>query len=210
MKVVSTQFISLDGVYQGPGAADEDVSGGFDRGGWMAPFIDEGFVRDAASWLTRADALLLGRRTYEAFSAAWPSVPRHDPLSAMMNDLPKFVVASTTIDTSWGHTTVLADNPLDRIAELRDAEGGELQVHGSGSLARSLILAGLVDELRLVISPVIVGAGRRMFLDHADPVALRFVGQHLTAGGLSILCLERASMPTFGEYRGIDSLERHG
>ena len=132
MRLTLTQFVTLDGVYQGPGAPDEDTTDGFTRGGWMVPHMDQTFIARAAGWLERAGALLLGRRTYEAFAMAWPHITDpDDPFAERMNTLPKYVASHTLTETSWTPATILAGDVVAQVAELKAQPGGELQVHGS-------------------------------------------------------------------------------
>jgi dihydrofolate reductase len=202
MRLIVMQFLSLDGVSQAPGAPDEDTSDGFTGGGWFVPYLDEHFERIAADWTGRADAFLFGRRTYENFARDWPEVTDPaDPVATALNTLPKYVATSTGTEPSWNPTTVLTADVPARVAELKQQPGRELQVHGSSRLARTLFAAGLVDEVRLAIAPVVVGSGRRLFPDGAAPVALRPTQVDRTPGGLAIHVYETAGVPEFGEYR---------
>src|SRR5688500_541466 len=144
MRLTLMQFVTLDGVYQGPGAPDEDTTDGFTRGGWMVPHMDQTFVAVAAGWLERAGALLLGRRTYEAFAMAWPQITDpDDPFAQRMNSLPKYVASHTITETPWTPATVLGGDVVAQVAELKARPGDELQLHGSARLAQSLLAAGL-------------------------------------------------------------------
>lgn len=201
MKLAVTTFVSLDGVYQGPGSPDEDRSDGFSRGGWFVPYLDPGFLAQAKTWLEQAGGLLLGRRTYESFSRDWPEMNKpDDAIGLMMNRLPKYVASSTLGATSWGPATVLRGDVLKEIAALKRRDGGELQVHGSGSLAGSLLAAGLVDELRLVVAPVIVGAGHKLFSDSGMATAMRALRNDTTPGGLNVQVFERVGEPDYQTY----------
>lgn len=189
MRLVLMQFSSLDGVTQGPGSPDEDTSDGFDRGGWFVPHLDETFVAITRRWADAADAYLFGRRTYTAFARDWPAMPDpDDPVARSLNTRPKYVVSSTLQDSAatWDPTTVVRGDPERATAELRRQPGRELQIHGSTTLGRSLLQAGLVDELRLVVAPVLVGDGRRLFerADHAT--GLRLLGTTTTPAGLTV------------------------
>jgi dihydrofolate reductase len=149
MKLTLTEFVTLDGVSQGPGSPDEDTSGGFTRGGWLVPHMDEAFIDQAAAWLGEADALLLGRRTYEAFARDWPQITDpNDPFTALMNSLPKYVASDTLTKGTWEPTTVLSGDVASQIAQLKQKLGRDLQIHGSARLAQSLLAAGLIDQLR--------------------------------------------------------------
>ncbi|MFE7464645.1 dihydrofolate reductase family protein [Streptomyces sp. NPDC057499] len=203
MKLVVQEFLTLDGVSQGPGSPDEDTSDGFTRGGWFVPHLDEEFERLAGTWLGEADALLLGRRTYENFARDWPRMPEH-PFAALMNGLPKYVASHSPTGAAWNPVTVLSGDVPARVAEVKRLPGRELQIHGSARLAQSLLAAGLVDTLRLVIAPVVVGRGRRLFPDGGAPAGLRLVGHRTTPGGLSVHTYTSAGRPEYGTY-GADS-----
>jgi dihydrofolate reductase len=208
MKLTLTQFVTLDGVYQGPGSPDEDPSDGFTRGGWMVPHMDQTFMARAAEWLGRAGALLLGRRTYEAFAEAWPQITDPaDPFAERMNGLPKYVASQTLTETPWTPATILAGDVAARVAELKAQPGDELQLHGSARLAQSLMAAGLVDEIRLVVTPTVLGQGRRLFPGDGPALGLRVTDHAVTPGGLTILVLEATGPATFGAYAGHSSVD---
>ena len=136
MKITLTEFVTLDGVSQGPGSATEDISDGFTRGGWLVPHFDEQFVHCACEWLDLADGLLLGRRTYEAFARDWPQITDpDDPFTGRMNSLPKYVVSNTLVEGGWNPTTVLRGDPVRTVGALRSQPGRELQIHGSARLS---------------------------------------------------------------------------
>jgi dihydrofolate reductase len=195
------QFLSLDGVCQGPGAPDEDTTGGFDRGGWFVPFFDDAFVRRVTAWTEEADAFLFGRRTYQAFSQAWPKADPADPIGRQLNGRPKYVASHGLSEARWGPASILSDDVELQVAGLKRLDGRELQVHGSATLARALLAAGLVDELRLVVAPVVVGAGRRLFPAEGPSGAWRPLGLETLPGGLSLQTFERVGAAAFGEYR---------
>lgn len=205
MKLAVTQFITLDGVSQGPGSADEDTSDGFDRGGWLVPYIDDIFIAQASAWLDLADGLLLGRRTYEAFGRDWPQIPEPDPFTARMNGLPKYVVSSTLTTGSWSPTTLLGGEAVTAVEQLKRRPGRELQVHGSARLASTLLAAGVVDTLRLVVAPCVIGRGRRL-LSQRDDVGLRLVSHRATGTGLLLLEYETTGPAPRGDYAGVADL----
>jgi len=207
MRLTLTQFVTLDGVYQGPGAPDEDTTDGFTRGGWMVPHMDQTFIARAAAWLERADALLLGRRTYEAFAAAWPQITDpEDPFTERMNALPKYVASHTLTETPWRPATILGGDVAAQVAELMTQPGGELQLHGSARLAQSLLAAGLIDEIRLVITPTVVGQGRRLFPDEGPALGMNVTEHTVTPGGLTLLELEVTGPASFATYEGVTSV----
>ncbi|WP_030347619.1 dihydrofolate reductase family protein [Streptomyces sp. NRRL S-1022] len=166
MRVVVTEFISLDGVVQAPGGPEEDTDGGFAHGGWSHPFFDPEVLGGAfAAGLERAEALLYGRRTYLTMAAAWPG-RAGDPFADRLNSMRKYVVSDTLGDEelSWENTErVPGAQALGKVRELRAAEGGDLAMMGSPTLVRALIGAGLVDELQLAVMPVLLGGGKSVF-----------------------------------------------
>jgi len=204
MRLAVTQFVTLDGVAQGPGSADEDPSDGFTRGGWFVPHLDEAFVEQASAWFDLADGLLLGRRTYEAFARDWPQIPEPDPFTVRMNTLPKYVVSDTLGTGSWNPTTVLRGDVVDAVGVLKAEPGRELQVHGSARLAASLLDAGLVDVLRVAIAPVNIGQGRRLLTGTHD-AGLRLVEHRVTPAGLVVLEYEVTGAARRAEYEGVTS-----
>ncbi|MGI5425969.1 dihydrofolate reductase family protein [Streptomyces sp. CA-179760] len=166
MRIVITEFISLDGVVQAPGGPQEDTDGGFAHGGWSHPYFDEEVLGGAFdAGLGRAEALLFGRRTWQTMAAAWPE-RAGDPFADRMNSLKKYVVSSTLgeADLTWNNTALIpGDQAVARIRELRETEGGDLAMMGSPTLVRTLLSEGLVDELQLVVMPVILGGGKTIF-----------------------------------------------
>ncbi|MCT2593153.1 dihydrofolate reductase family protein [Streptomyces sp. N2-109] len=199
MRLVLQEFLSLDGVSQGPGAPDEDTSDGFTQGGWFVPHVDEEFERQAGTWLGTADALLFGRRTYVNFARDWPTMTEH-PFAGILNGLPKYVASHSLAKADWDPTTILSGDVPAQVAELKRQPGRELQIHGSARLAQSLLAAGLIDELRLAIAPVVVGRGRRLFPDGGAPAGLRLVRNGTTSGGLAMHVYESTGLPQYGTY----------
>lgn len=201
MKLTLTQFLTLDGVSQGPGSPDEDTSDGFSMGGWFVPHLDEEFVKLAADWLGQADALLFGRRTYDNFSRDWPRITDpDDPFTEKMNGLPKYVASRSLKTADWAPTTILSGDITAQVSELKQESGRELQIHGSATLAQSLLAAGLLDELRLVVAPVVLGSGRRLFPEGGAAAGLRLIRNETTPGGLAVHVYESAGLPKYGTY----------
>lgn len=201
MKLTLTQFLTLDGVSQGPGSPEEDTSDGFNKGGWFVPHLDEEFVKLAANWLDQADALLFGRRTYDNFSRDWPQITDpDDPFTEKMNGLPKYVASRSLKTADWAPTTILSGDIAAQVSELKQQSGRELQIHGSATLAQSLLAAGLLDELRLVIAPVVLGNGRRLFPEGGAAAGLRLISNETTPGGLAVHVYELAGLPRYGTY----------
>jgi dihydrofolate reductase len=185
-RIVVTEFVSLDGVMEDPGGAED-----FKYGGWTFEISrgEEGdrFKLDEA---VSADALLLGRVTYEGFAAAWPS--REGEFADKFNSMPKYVVSSTLEDPEWQNTTVLRGDLADEVAKLRLEVDGDIVVHGSGRLVQGLIELDLVDELRLMVFPVILGAGKQLFGETSDKKRLRLTDSTVVGDGVTILIYERA------------------
>ena len=197
MQLTASMMLTLDGVYQGPGGPDEDRGGGFDRGGWTAPYGDDEGWRFLTSWFERADAFLLGRKTWEIFEGYWPHHDAGDPVSHGLNDLTKYVPSTTLKDPGW-NTQVIAGDLEATVRELKAKPGRDLQVHGSGDLLRWLLERDLVDELNLRIYPVLLGAGRRLFPEPGQTHALELVETRSTASGVMLQTYRSAGRATFG------------
>jgi dihydrofolate reductase len=165
MRVVVNEFMSLDGVVQAPGGPEEDTDGGFAHGGWSIPYFDPEVMGPAVSeGMNTAEALLFGRRTWQGMAAAWPE-RAGDPYADQMNAIPKYVASRTLTadDLTWNTTLLSPENAVGDIAARREQDGGDLVIWGSVSLAKALLAAGLVDELNLMIEPILLGGGKRIF-----------------------------------------------
>jgi dihydrofolate reductase len=197
MKLTASMMLSLDGVYQGPGGPDEDRRGGFDRGGWTAAHADQEMWPFLVSMFERADALLLGRRTWEIWEPYWP---KHgdNPLGHAINTLPKYVPSTTLRDPAWQNTHVLSGDVEAAIRELKAKPGGELQVHGSGVLLRWLLERDLVDELNVRLVPVLVGDGFRLFPEHGPTHDFSLVESRSMPAGVTVLTYRPEGRITFG------------
>ncbi|MBM0276288.1 dihydrofolate reductase family protein [Micromonospora tarensis] len=187
-------FVSLDGIMQGPGAPDEDRSGGFDRGGWLVPHASVHTNEVVQSWFQEADAFLFGRTSYALLGGYWPQVTAPDDLIASkLNTLPKYVVSTTLTDrqADWNPTTILRTGIVDTVRRLKELPGKELQVHGSWQLVQTLHQAGLVDLYRLLQYPVVVGTGKRLFPDGSAPATFTTAegGERVLPGGAVSLTL---------------------
>jgi dihydrofolate reductase len=184
MRLTLHTFLTVDGVMQAPGGADEDTTGGFTYGGWLVPFADQDMGAIVNGWFEKADAILLGRSTYEVMFPYWSQVT--DPgniAGAKLNGQPKYVVSSTLRDPQWHDTKVLSGDVIEEVSELKNRPGGELQIHGSCALAQSLHRAGLIDEYRLLVFPVAVGRGKRLFTDDAPATGFKLIGSATTSKG---------------------------
>ena len=200
MKLTTTTFVSVDGVMQGIGAPDEDRSGGFERGGWTTPLFDD----ETGTYLTeiyqRADAFLFGRRTYEIFAASWGTVadPSMNDVAESLHSRPKYVASTTLTQPQWANTTVLSGELATVVDGLKAGPGGELLVPGSGALIRWLLANDLVDQMDLVIFPVVVGQGTRLFPDSGPDRALELVESRATSRGVTIQVYRPAGRLQFG------------
>ena len=185
-KIIVTEFVSLDGVMEDPGGAED-----FEYGGWTFEFErgEEGEQFKLQETLD-SDAVLLGRVTYEGFAAAWPE--REGEFADKLNEMPKYVVSSTLSDPDWANTTVLDGEVADSVSKLRDEVDGDVVVHGSRQLAQALIDSDLVDELRLMVFPVVLGKGKRLFGETADKKTLKLSDSRTVGAGVAILVYERA------------------
>ena len=188
MKLTTTTMVTVDGVMQGLGGADEDRRGGFERGGWALPLFDDEATAFVNQVFQRADAFLLGRRTYEIFAGSWGTWddPGDSPIWTALNTRPKYVASTTLTDPQWADTTVLSGDLAAAIGELKAKPGGELQVHGSGGLIRWLLENDLVDEINLLIVPVVLGQGTRLFPDAGPDIALDLVESRADSKGVTI------------------------
>jgi dihydrofolate reductase len=199
MKLTASMMVSLDGVYQGPGGPDEDRRGGFDRGGWTAAYGDPDGWPYLLEWFGRADALLLGRKTWQIWEAYWPLHDSGDAVSHGINVLPKYVPSTTLRDAGWQNTHVLSGDVETAIRDLKAGPGRELQVHGSGELLRWLLEHDLVDELNLRIYPVIVGDGLRLFPERGPSHDLELVETRSTSTGVMLQTYRPRGRATFGQ-----------
>jgi dihydrofolate reductase len=184
MRIVVNEFMSLDGVVQAPGGPEEDTDGGFVHGGWSMPYFDPEVMGSAVvEGMSTVEALLFGRRTWQGMAAAWPG-RAGDPYADKMNAIKKYVVSRTLTenDLSWNNTTLLSgDRAIAEIAALRGRDGGDLLIWGSPTLVRTLLTEGLVDELTLMVEPILLGGGKRIFPDDGIARPMQLV-KCITAG----------------------------
>ncbi|MDL2076932.1 dihydrofolate reductase family protein [Streptomyces sp. GXMU-J15] len=200
-KLVSTIFVTLDGVYQAPGGREEDTRNGFAHGGWSFPYADDDFGEFITGVFGRVGAFLLGRRTYDIFSSYWPKVTDpNDPVAGPLNSKPKYVASTTLTDPEWAGTTVLGGDLTEEVRSLKARTDGELQIHGSGALVHSLLGTGLLDTLHILTFPVVVGTGFRLFPEGSTPTAFRHTWGSITSKGVSIQSYDLAGKPEYGTY----------
>jgi dihydrofolate reductase len=198
MKLTTITHVSVDGVMQGLGGADEDRRGGFERGGWAGPLFDNEATTFLNQVFQRADAFLLGRWTYETFAGSWGLMTDSvNPIAVALNTRPKYVASTTPFDPKWANTTVLSGDVAAAIRELKAKAGGELQVHGSGVLVRWLLDDELVDEITLLTYPLVLGQGTRLFPDTGPDMALDLVDSRSTPSGVIIQVYRPAGRPQY-------------
>ena len=186
-------FVSLDGVMQGPGSADEDRSGGFEHGGWAVPYLDDDWMQFASKGMSAGGALLFGRVTYEKMEAHWPHVSDDDPVAAKMNNSTKYVVSNTLGEVSWQHTRLITGDGATEVAKLKEQDGENITILGSGALIQDLMKNDLIDSYTLLLCPLILGNGKRLFRDDEPRTPLDLVESRQTSTGALILVYERAA-----------------
>ncbi len=198
MQLTATEFVTLDGVYQGPGGPDEDRRNGFDRGGWQAPFGDEETGRFITDVYSGMDAMLLGRTTWDIWNGYWPDHDEGDPISHGINVLPKYVPSTTLRNPTWQNTRVIDSDVEGAIRRLKAEPGRDLLLQGSGVLLRWLLERDLVDQLNLVIYPVVLGAGLRLFPEQGQSHRLELLESTVTPNGVMIQRYRPAGRASFG------------
>ena len=201
MKLTTLTMVTVDGVMQGLGGRDEDRRGGFERGGWIGAVFDDEATMFLNQVYARADAFLFGRRTYEIFARSWGTWadPGDSPIWTALNSKPKYVASTTLTDPKWADTTVLSGDVAAAVGTLKAKPGGELQVHGSGELIRWLLDNQLVDEINLLVCPVVLGQGTRLFPDTGSDTALNLVESRSTPKGVTIQVYRPAGRPEYSQ-----------
>jgi len=199
-KLTMTTFLTLDGVMQAPGGPKEDPSGGFEHGGWLLPHHDPDLGVFMNEVFERAQAFLLGRTTYQVFAAHWPRVTDPgNPIAERLNRLPKHVASNTLERVTW-HNSSLVRHVRREVAELKQRYSGELQVHGSAGLAQTLLRERLVDELNLLVFPVVLGHGKRLFEAGSTPTAWSLQSSRTTSTGVQLARYALAGRPAYGSF----------
>jgi dihydrofolate reductase len=202
MKLTTNTQVSVDGVMQANGGRDEKLDPGMERGGWARPLFDDEAMTFVNEFYQRADAFLFGRRTYELFAGYWGAMADSEsPIAEALNTRPKYVASTTITEPQWADTTVLSGDVAAAIGELKAKPGGELQVHGSGALTRWLLDNDLVDEINLLICPVVVGQGTRLFPDAGPDLALDLVDSRTFPDGITTQVYRPNGRP---EYATVD------
>ncbi len=200
-KIIVLTFVTLDGVMQAPGGPEEDPSGGFRYGGWTVPYIDEFGMKEMTRQMSRPFDLLLGRKTYDIFAAYWPNVKTPgDPIATGLNNATKYVVSKTLTKPGWGPSVVISRDVVREIQQLKEGDGPDFQVHGSGNLVQTLLKYDLVDELWLKIFPITLGPGKRLFADGTIPAAFRLLECKTSPSGVIIASYQRAGEVITGSF----------
>lgn len=201
MKLSLTTFLSLDGVYQGPGGPSEDTSGGFTQGGWLMPLFDEDLGNFMSNVFVPAEGFVLGRKTYEIFAAHWPYVKDpDDTIATRFNRVAKHVVTSSQAPLAWQNSTAVRGKVGDGIRRLKQQEGPTLLIQGSGQLVRALLAEDLIDEVTLFAFPMLLGKGKRFFGDDARPRALELEGSQVSTTGVVISSYARGGAIKTGSF----------
>jgi dihydrofolate reductase len=190
--VRAIEFMSLDGVIQAPGSPEEDTEGGFRHGGWQREYFDEVLGAAAAEGMAATDTYLFGRKTYEGMAAHWPTVSDDDPYARHLNATPKYVASRSLRKLEWEGSTLIEGDVASAVAKLKKQEGGNIAVLGSGELVRALLAEELVDELFLVVFPILLGSGKRLFGEADRPTKLSLVASKPTGTGGVMLTYRRA------------------
>jgi len=199
--LVVTTFTTLDGVMQSPGGPEEDPSGGFAAGGWLTPFDDDDFGRQMEAWFVPAQDFLLGRFTYETFAGFWPQVPvEAGEIARGLNTKTKHVASRTLTSVDWDTAQLIEGDVVQAVRRLKGEDGGELQVHGSAGLVQTLLENDLVDELRVIVAPVTVGQGKRLFGEGTIPRTWRLTGSSTSSTGLLMCTYQRVGDVVTGTY----------
>jgi len=192
-KLIVLSFISLDGVMQAPGGSEEDPTGEFKHGGWVAGYGDDFLLKVMVKQMSKPFDLLLGRKTYEIFAAHWPYAnTSDDPFAARINDAKKYVASNTLTKLDWNNSELTKGDVRNEIKKIKEQDGPEIQVHGSSNLIQTLLQHDLVDELWLKIFPVTLGVGKRLFAEGTIPAGFKLLESEISPSGVIIASYERA------------------
>ena len=199
-KLIAAAFVSLDGIMQAPGGPPEDPSGGFIHGGWTVPYWDEPMGRFMDEIFSRPFDLLLGRKTYEIFAAHWPYTEGGDPIAERFNAVTKYVATSSTEPLAWQNSVALQGDVAAAVRRLKQEDGPDLLTQGSSVLLQTLLAGDLIDEFRLLVFPLILGSGKRLFGQGAKPGALKLTGTSVSTTGVTMSIYERAGAISVGSF----------
>jgi len=200
-KLIVLSFITLDGVMQAPGGPEEDPTGGFRHGGWVAGYFDDVLGNVMERQMSKPFDLLLGRKTYEIFAAHWPHVKTDgDPTAEKINKAKKYVASRTVTSLEWSNSELIKGDVPKEVQRLKEQDGPELQVHGSGDLIQTLLKYDLVDGLWLKIFPITLGRGKRLFAEGTIPVGFKLLGSEMTPAGVMIADYARAGEVKTGSF----------
>lgn len=200
-KLIVLSFITLDGVIQAPGGPEEDPAGGFKHGGWVAGYFDDFLGKVMDEQMSKPFDLLLGRKTYEIFAAHWPYVKTNDdPIAAGINKAKKYVASKTVTKLDWSNSELIRGDVAKEVKKLKEQDGPEIQVHGSGNLIQTLLKNDLVDELRLKIFPITLGRGKRLFAEGAIPVGFKLLKSEISPNGVIVATYARAGEVKTGSF----------
>ena len=186
-KIIVSEFLTLDGVMQAPGLPDEDTEGGFTHGGWQRDYFDDVFADAVMGGFSTTDALLLGRRTYDIFASYWPHQPEGDPVAPTMNGFDKYVVSRTLDKAEWVNSTVVKGDVVAELTKIKEGPGKDIRVIGSGELTQTLIASDLVDQYDVMIHPLFLGTGKRLFREGLPATRLKLTDSNESSKGVVIL-----------------------
>lgn len=204
-QLIVSEFVTLDGVMQAPGAPEEDTESGFKDGGWQAPLLDEDSGNLITQDINRMDALLLGRKTYDIFASYWPNAKGE--IADKLNGVPKFVASRSLRKLEWNHSTLIQGDVPKEVARIKEKHG-EVHVIGSGDLVQTLLRQGLVDRFNLWVYPLLLGTGKRLFAEGTVPTSLRLTNSRAFSKGAVLLSYETAGKPRYGTI-GLEAEQAH-
>jgi dihydrofolate reductase len=197
-KLTVNTFMTLDGVMQAPGGPEEDTSGGFTHGGWSVNYWDEAMGKKMEEWMGKPNEILLGRKTYDIFAAYWPHT--NEPPADIMNNARKYVASRTLNKVEWQNSTLIRGDVGEEVASLKDQDGPEIQVHGSGDLIQTLLKHNLIDEFQIMLFPVLLGTGKRLFAGGTIPANLKVLDSEVASTGVVIAKYQPAGDIPYGSF----------
>jgi dihydrofolate reductase len=207
-KLSVNTFLTLDGVMQAPGGPEEDTSGGFKHGGWSVNYWDDRMGQAMGEFMGKPFDLLIGRKTYEIFAAFWPNA-KEDPAD-ILNNSKKYVASRTLKSVEWQNSGLIQGDVGEQVAALKQESGPEIQVHGSGNLIQTLLKHDLIDEIQLMVFPILLGTGKRLFADGTVPAGLKLLESQTASSGVVIARYERAGEVKYGSFAPVESTDAKG